>query len=82
MTTTPARAAVRSDARGGQDRARKWMRRSAGLATCGKSVDQLLGLLERHADLRRTRSGNTAAELPTWPWATTDWMDRTFIRSP
>src|SRR5690349_21508250 len=24
-------------------------------------------------------SGNTAAELPTWPWATADWMDRTFM---
>jgi hypothetical protein len=24
-------------------------------------------------------SGNTAAELPTWPYATADWMERIFI---
>ncbi|GLY15029.1 hypothetical protein Kisp01_20440 [Kineosporia sp. NBRC 101677] len=24
-------------------------------------------------------SGKTAAELPTCPWATADWMDKTFI---
>src|SRR5262245_36373545 len=27
-------------------------------------------------------SGNTAAELPTWPYATWDWIDRMFMPGP
>ncbi len=35
-----------------------------------------------HTSTPRRWSGKTAAELPTWPYATEDWMDRIVVTGP